>query len=104
MLAAPSRGSKELSVWCVELAPHAPGVSHQVTREEVFVVLEGEARVIVDESPRIAKQGDAIVIPRDTTFRIESAGATAMRALCCLPVGGQARTDDGKVFTPPWAE
>ena len=40
-LAAPSSGSTEICVWRVELPPHADPVPHELTREEVLVVLSG---------------------------------------------------------------
>jgi quercetin dioxygenase-like cupin family protein len=103
-LATPSRGSRETSVWRVVLAANAPGVLHEVTREEVFVILYGAARVQLSGQESVAKTGDAIVVPPNTPFAISSAGNDPVEALCCLPVGGQARTLEGKVFTPPWAE
>jgi hypothetical protein len=47
---------------------------------------------------------DEIVIPADAAFGLSNTGREPVRLLCCLPVGGQARTGDGAVFTPPWAE
>jgi mannose-6-phosphate isomerase-like protein (cupin superfamily) len=47
--------------------------------------------------------GDTFVVPPDTRFEVANAGSVPLRMLCCLPVGGQARTADA-TFTPPWAE
>jgi quercetin dioxygenase-like cupin family protein len=102
-LATPSRGTTETSLWRVELAPGAPGAPHQVTREEVLVVLGGTARVSLGGAVFEARTGDVIVVPPDTMFEIANAGDAMLEALCCMPVGGQARVE-GKVFTPPWAE
>lgn len=102
-LATPARGSRETSLWRVEIAPGTPATPHQVTREEIFVVLTGEARVTIGGEVSSARAGDTIVVPADTTFAIANAGDAPLEALCCLPVGGQARLE-GAVFTPPWAE
>jgi quercetin dioxygenase-like cupin family protein len=102
-LATPSRGSAETSVWLVELAPGTPGTPHRLTREEVFVVLEGTARVTLGGVTDDAHPGDAIVVPPGTAFALEAAGGAPVRALCCLPVGGQGILADGDPFTPPWA-
>ena len=32
------------------------------------------------------------------------AGEDRLELVCCLPVGGEARLDDGTTFIPPWAE
>src|SRR3954452_16469852 len=62
-LATPSRGSSDTSVWRVEIAPGTPGTPHQVTREEVFVVLAGRAEVRLGDTVSSAGPGDAIVEP-----------------------------------------
>jgi quercetin dioxygenase-like cupin family protein len=102
-LATPSRGSAELAVWRVEIDPGGPGAAHQVTREEVFVVLHGRAEVTLDGLVHTAEVGDAIVVPPDVDFALASAGDDVLRLVCCLPVGGEARVD-GATFTPPWAQ
>jgi mannose-6-phosphate isomerase-like protein (cupin superfamily) len=102
-LATPSRGSAETSVWTVEIDASVPATPHSLTREEVFVVLEGVAAVVVDGVVGVARSGDAIVVPPGVDFQIASGDDTMLRLLCCLPVGGQAVTADGR-FTPPWAQ
>ena len=103
-LATPSRGSIASSVWQVEIEPGTPATAHSLTAEEVFVVLAGRAAVRLDDDEATAGPGDAITVPPGVRFAIEPAGAETLRMLCCMPVGGQACTDDGAVFTPPWAE
>lgn len=103
-LSTPTRGAVETSVWTVEMEPGRPAVPHQVTREEVFVVLAGAATVRLAGVEASASPGDAIVVPANTTFEISARGSEPLRAVCCLPVGGQARLPDGQTFTPPWAQ
>jgi quercetin dioxygenase-like cupin family protein len=102
-LATPSRGSSDTSVWLVEIAPGTPGAPHRLTREEVFVVLAGRAEVRLDGEVSRAEAGDAIVVPAGVPFALAAAGDEPLRALCCLPAGGQAQLADGEPFTPPWA-
>jgi mannose-6-phosphate isomerase-like protein (cupin superfamily) len=102
-LATPSRGSRDTSVWTVEIAAGAPATPHSLTREEVFVVLEGVASVRLGAEHATAGRGDAIVVPADVDFELANAGPAPLRLLCCLPVGGMARLADGTTFTPPWA-
>ncbi|MEO6511137.1 MAG: cupin domain-containing protein [Nocardioides sp.] len=101
-LATPSRGSEETSVWVVEIDPGVPATPHSLTREEVFVVLDGVAETTVDGRSAVARPGDAIVVPPGVRFEIANGADGPLRLLCCLPVGGQAVTDAGP-FTPPWA-
>ena len=102
-LATPSRGSTDTSVWSLEIEPGEPGTPHRLTREEVFVVLAGRAEVLLDGARSTAGPGDAIVVPPGVPFAIAAAGGAPLRALCVLPVGGQAQLADGEPFTPPWA-
>ena len=102
-LATPSRGSTDSSVWQVEIAVGAPATPHSLTREEVFVVLDGTASVRLGAERSTAERGDAIVVPADVDFELSNGGQTPLRLLCCLPVGGMARLADGTTFAPPWA-
>ncbi|MEP6650044.1 MAG: cupin domain-containing protein [Lapillicoccus sp.] len=103
-LATPSRGSQETALWRVELAPNTPASPHSLTREEVFVVLDGEASVRIGGVPASAHPGDAIVVPADVDFELANNADLPLTLLCCLPVGGQGRMPGGEPFTPPWAE
>lgn len=103
-LATPSRGSRDISVWSVTIAPGTPAVPHTLTREEVFVVLAGTASIRLDGQPATAATGDAIVVPADVPFELANESDEALRLLCCMPVGGQARLADGSVMTPPWSQ
>src|SRR3954451_15552730 len=102
-LATPSRGSTDTSVWLVDLAPGTEGTPHQLTREEVFVVLAGRAEVRLGDTVSHAEVGDAIVVPPGVRFALAPAGTEPLRAICCLPAGGQGQLSDVEPFTPPWA-
>jgi mannose-6-phosphate isomerase-like protein (cupin superfamily) len=103
-LATPTRGSTDTSVWKVEILPGTPATPHSLTREEVFVVLEGTASARIAGAAETAQAGDAIVVPAGLEFELANGGPGPLRLLCCLPVGGQARLGDGSTFIPPWAE
>ena len=102
-LATPRRGTTENTVWRVEIDPGTPATPHSLTREEIFVVQEGRARVRIGDYEGEAGPGDAIVVPPGTEFQIDNASDQTLGLLCCLPVGGQAVVG-GNAFTPPWAE
>jgi mannose-6-phosphate isomerase-like protein (cupin superfamily) len=102
-LASPSRGSAETSVWRVELLPGAEAVPHRVTREEIFVALEGSAIATLAGVDQHVHAGDTLVLPPETEFALAPTGGEPFRALVCLPVGGQAVIAGSSPFTPPWA-
>jgi mannose-6-phosphate isomerase-like protein (cupin superfamily) len=103
-LATPTKGATDTAVWKVEILPDTPATPHSLTREEVFVVLEGTASVRIGGVQELADAGDAIVVPADVDFELANAGDGPLQLVCCLPVGGQGRLADGIPFTPPWAE
>ena len=103
-LAAPSTGSREASVWRVELSPGGEPVPHELTREEILVVLGGTARASLGGVVEEVAAGGAIVVPANTPFSLAAAGSEPLVALAYLPVGGQAKMDGVEPFTPPWAQ
>ncbi len=103
-LASPRRGAQENSVWRVEIAPGTPATAHELTREEILVVLAGRARVELGDEQHEARAGDVIVVPPATAFALHVEGDAPLEAMVCFPVGGQARLGDGTTFVPPWAE
>jgi mannose-6-phosphate isomerase-like protein (cupin superfamily) len=89
-------------VWRLELQAEAEPVPHRVTREEIFVALEGEAVALLDGAEHRVRAGDSLVLPPGVEFSIRAEGGS-FGALVCLPVGGQAVLVGGEPFTPPWA-
>jgi quercetin dioxygenase-like cupin family protein len=102
-LATPSRGSVRTSIWQVEIPAGEPPTPHELTDEEIFVVLGGAASVTIDGQVSAASVGDAVVVPAGVPFVLANAGEDSLRLLCCQPVGGQAVLPGGEPFTPPWA-
>jgi quercetin dioxygenase-like cupin family protein len=103
-LAAPSSGSTEASVWRVEVPVDTEPVVHELTREEILVVLSGTARASLNGVVDEVTAGGAIVVPAHTPFGLSAAGPDPVVALAFLPVGGQAKIGDQEPFTPPWAQ
>lgn len=102
-LATPSTGSSQTSVWQVELDPATPATPHRLTREEVFVVLAGRAELRIDGRAAAAGPGEVIIVPVGVRFELTAGGPEPLRALCVMPVDGQAQLEGGEPFTPPWA-
>lgn len=102
--AAPSRGSAEVSLWQLELAPGSTSPRHHMDREEIFLGLEGRAVVEVDGAEHALDAGDCLILPAGTDFTLHVPGSEPFRALACTCVGAQATmTADGATLVPPWA-
>jgi quercetin dioxygenase-like cupin family protein len=102
-LAAPSRGAAESAVWIVTVLPGAPGVPHQLTREEVLVAFEGRARATLGGVEYELEAGSAFIVPALTGVAIANPFSEPFRAVAVLPVGGAAIVEGG-TFVPPWAQ
>ena len=101
-LASPSRGSADSAAWRVRFAPDQPSPLHSLSREEIFVVLEGELTACFADREETAGAGGALIVPAREEFTLVARSAPA-EAVCIMTVGGQA-VADGAAFTPPWAE
>jgi mannose-6-phosphate isomerase-like protein (cupin superfamily) len=102
-LAAPSRGSRETSVWRINLASGAPGVAHSVDREEIFVALAGCAVAIVGDERIEVRAGDALIVPAGQVFSLSNPGPVLFDAVAVAPVGIRAKLSNGESFAPPWS-
>uniref|UniRef100_A0AAU2K0K2 Cupin domain-containing protein n=1 Tax=Streptomyces sp. NBC_00049 TaxID=2903617 RepID=A0AAU2K0K2_9ACTN len=102
-LAAPSRGSAELSTWTVEMDAGQTGPEHSVSREQVWTVTAGVLEVTCGGHTEKITAGQTAVLPPDVLRRVhapQAAGAhVAMRSdgVVCVP-----GTEGTRVL--PWAQ
>jgi len=101
-IAAPSRGTRETSLWRASVAP-GPGVLHHMTREEIILATSGEGLVRIDGEPHHLAPGDVFAIPAFTDFQLEAAGDSRFEAIVTLPAGGRAVIAGQPSFQPPWS-
>lgn len=103
-LAAPSRGSKEISAWRVAWSARQDGNPHFLDHEEVFILLAGRAVFSVGDDEFEAAAGDAVVVPAHTRLSVANPFDEPVEAIAIVPAGTQGRMSaDGDAFTPPWA-
>ena len=100
--AAPSRGSRELCAWRIEIPGGIEGVPHHVSREEVLYVLSGKLRVTVDGEAGEAAAGDVILVPAGAQFGASNLADGPATAWVTTTVGFAGVLPDGSWFTPPW--
>ncbi|MFE2879765.1 cupin domain-containing protein [Streptomyces roseus] len=101
-LAAPSRGSSELSTWRVAMAAGARGPEHSVDREQVWTVTAGTVEVTsAGRTERIAA-GQTLVLPPHAPRRVHAVEAAEAHVAMCsdalVTVPGEA---EPRVL--PWA-
>jgi mannose-6-phosphate isomerase-like protein (cupin superfamily) len=102
--AAPSRGSTELCLWRIDIAPGSISPLHHMDCEEVFLCLDGRAVVVTSAEERLLQAGDCLVLTPGTDFSFRVVGDEPFRALACIRAGGKATMAlSGDTFVPPWA-
>lgn len=102
-LAAPSRGSREVSAWRLRLAPGSASPEHLLTHEEVFVALSGRAVATLAGVRHDVAAGDALLVGPDQPFVLANEGDEPFEAVVAMRCGGLAQVGDER-FAPPWAE
>lgn len=102
-LAAPSRGSTELSTWTVAMAAGQTGPEHVINREQVWTVTDGVLDVTCDGRTEKITAGQTFVLPPDVLRQVHAPEASeahvAMRADGVASVPGTEGTR-----TLPWAQ
>jgi quercetin dioxygenase-like cupin family protein len=101
-LASPSRGSADSAAWRVCFRAGQPSPRHALSKEEIFIVLDGALSARFADREETAEAGGALIVPAGEEFSLIAHGGTA-EAVCIMAAGGQAITD-GEAFTPPWAQ
>ena len=99
---APSRGSRQLCAWRLEVPPGLRGVPHRPTREEVLLVLTGGLTATVDGDRTALTPGDVLVVPAGAEFAVD-AGPQGSTAWVTTSPGLEAVLPDGSRLSPPWA-
>src|SRR5882757_800176 len=85
--ATPSRGSRELCAWRIEIPGGTEGVPHHVSREEVLYVLSGTLRVTVDGEAGDATAGDVVLVPAGAQFAASNLAGGPAAAWVSTTVG-----------------
>jgi len=101
-LAVPSRGSTQLAVWALELAPGMTGDAHSLDCEEVLVIHSGRISATIGMQEIQAGPGDAVIVPMQTSFALRNAGSEAVHATAITSAGFLATLGD-RTMTPPWS-
>lgn len=102
-LAAPSRGSSELSTWTVTMQAGQNGPEHSVSREQVWTVTSGVLEVTCAGRTEKVAAGQTLVLPPDVFRQVHAPQAAeahvVMRADGVVSVAGSEET---RVL--PWAQ
>ncbi|WP_017541028.1 cupin domain-containing protein [Nocardiopsis halophila] len=101
--ATSATGAAELRAWRLDVPAGTEGADHTVTREEVFLALDGEISLSIDGRTEHLAPGDAAVVPALSRLRLDNPGDTPARVWVTAPTGLAAVMPDGSLVRPPWA-
>ncbi len=103
-LAAPSRGSAELSTWQVRMEPATDGPEHTVDREQVWMLVGGSVEVTSMGRTETVAAGQTVVLPARTVRQLRTTGEPA-EALVAMRADGRASAPGMDGDRPlPWAQ
>jgi mannose-6-phosphate isomerase-like protein (cupin superfamily) len=97
-------GATELCAWRTRVPAGQPGLPHRISKEEIFIVTTGTARVTIDGEPLDAQPGDVVVAPAGSLISIEVLGDKDSIIWVTTSLGLTARLPDGSEIAPPWAQ
>jgi quercetin dioxygenase-like cupin family protein len=96
-------GSGELCAWSTRFPAGQPGVEHRISREEIFLVLEGAPRVSVNGEESALAPGDVAIAPAGSLLRLDNPGDRDALIWATTSTGLEAEMADGTAVSPPWA-
>jgi quercetin dioxygenase-like cupin family protein len=97
----PSRGSRALCTWRVDVPPGQAGAPHRPTREEVICCIEGRLELTLDGTQHILHPGDVAYVRADTEVRLDG-GPDGGAAWTTTLAGLDAVMSDGSLLQPAW--
>src|SRR4051812_50185474 len=101
-IAVPSRGTAELAIWHLEVAPGLRGDEHTVDREEVFVVRKGRLAATLGGERCEGGAGDALTVPPGVPFPLGNGRGNPAAVVGSTPAGAPP-TLGGPTNLAPWS-
>ncbi|MDA2805659.1 cupin domain-containing protein [Nocardiopsis suaedae] len=96
-------GAAELRAWQLDVPGGTEGAEHTVTREEVFLILDGEPALTIDGRAERLAPGDVALVPALSRIRLDNPGDAPARMWVTASAGLAAVMADGSLIRPPWA-
>ncbi len=101
-LATPSKGSKQFEVWQSEIAPGSNTPLHKHETDEVFVFLQGEAKIVVGDKELYVKAPATVIAPAGKKHQVFNTGKVPTKQIVIIGSGSKIWSKDGKVLNLPW--
>jgi mannose-6-phosphate isomerase-like protein (cupin superfamily) len=98
--------SREVGVTIARCEPGRRNRSHDHSdndHEEIYILTEGHATVVVDDEPIEMERGDAVRIPPESTRQIRDGEAESVFVLVSAPATRHLTTAETRDDTDSWA-
>lgn len=102
-LASPTQGGSRQSVWRVDMTPGAAGPAHTFDADQVWTVLDGGARISLDDDTITVTSGDTVIMPADAPRQVFADDAHGMTAIVCAPASARVYRNDPEAGVPACA-
>ncbi len=80
-----ANGARHLAIWHGQVEPGGQADAHlHPDMEQVFFLLEGQARFTLEGQEHVLGPGDLILVPRGITHHIESVGERSLKVLIIM--------------------
>ena len=84
-LIAEREGAPNFSMRLFEIGPEGNTPHHEHTWEHEVFILEGEGKLVGDDTSQPLGAGDAVFVPGGEKHHFESAGGTTLKMICLIP-------------------
>lgn len=103
-LATPRRGAADVSVIRQRLVPGKSNPPHRHDREEVMVMLSGEAEIAWGATSEMLTTGDICIVPANSPHSVQVRGREPAEWLVIATTGIRFFGEDGTEMHPDWAK
>ena len=84
-------GSKKISIQVTDVEPNGMQFLHSHKQEQCYYIISGTGLMIIDNSTREVKEGDAVFIPSNATHGIKNIGNNRLTYLTANQAFGKQR-------------
>lgn len=99
-LSSPSQSGSAHSLWRTEMAPGQQGPLHSFDVEQIWTVLAGSARMVIDGVAHTLSEGDTVYIEAEAERQVSTDVGAVFHV--CSDGAARATPDVGEPVAPAW--
>jgi mannose-6-phosphate isomerase-like protein (cupin superfamily) len=101
-LATPGLGAKQFEIWRTTWAVGACTPKHTHETEEIFILLKGRGKVVIDGQETFFEAPCTIIAPAHKEHQFFNTGTEPTDAIVVLGMGSEIINQDKQPMTLPW--